>query len=672
MNFNTSHFMMHTIRLAISIAVFFSLSVTTYSQSVYYDALYLKDSTENRMVADKVVLEIGTDVKKEVIKILKKYSKTPNPTPAEIENELADNPFINMSGLAQNTTELKSLFATVPKGSLQMSRLPQLKVTNFADGLARFLVSRMKEELNVMFFDHFNKFLKAQPDTKALFPKTYFIMLLMSDRIYDYQSYLPTLREAFEQDLSGLLHSANEWVNDSPQEKSILKFFKDKPEALACVQLGIRIAQKVESGTKPGDILHEVKDDSLRLDKIHLNVRPILQTTDLFSQSLRSNNPRRYWITEEQFGAFENEIFVRIYLGLLYQQSKNQKITFTNKKTLDGLMRDATNAKEKIKAQEQIREMVTSARQYMVSIKAQLIQIDESISLARENIEGAGLAGYFALSKKISGIIDETIKSGFLGSLIHIPQADIDLITQMEFYLEHSINLLSGITLKSYSAAVFEVALILNQATGDSSKKFTDGFIRYGTFMATVATATTSKEVQDAIEAVALPPGSALIKRSTPLNISINSYVGFHGGTEYLRGGSGWSPIYGMSAPVGLALSTDIRNKKKKQKGSISAFISLIDIGAVASFRIEDDSTQQLPEIKLGNIFAPGIYVVWGIGKTPLSIGGGWQKGPQLRAVNVPDPANPGQFKNELKDGYRWSIFIAVDIPLFNLYTKTR
>ena len=150
-----------------------------------------------------------------------------------------------------------------------------------------------------------------------------------------------------------------------------------------------------------------------------------------------------------------------------------------------------------------------------------------------------------------------------------------------------------------------------------------------------------------------------------------------HYGNEYLIGHTvgqtGWSAIYGISAPIGFAISTDLRNPSgRKMFGSISGFISLFDIAAVASFRVKDDDTEELPEIKLENIFAPGAYAVWGIGKTPISIGYGWQKGPQLRSVHVPDPNNAGQFKNELLSGYRWSVFVAVDIPLVNLYTRSR
>lgn len=213
--------------------------------------------------------------------------------------------------------------------------------------------------------------------------------------------------------------------------------------------------------------------------------------------------------------------------------------------------------------------------------------------------------------------------------------------------------------------AIYTDYLSINRITGTK-------FIKYASFMAAVTESDSPEDVKAALNAAALPAGSASIKRQTPFNISINAYLGLHAGNEYLEEGTfgskpGWGKIRGVSAPIGIAFS-----KGLGRIGSMSLFASLIDVGAVASFRIKDDSTEQLPAIELENIFAPGLHLVYGFPKTPISIGYGWQRGPQLRTVNVEDQNNPGQFNNELLNGYRWAFFVAVDIPLFNLYTKTR
>jgi len=198
--------------------------------------------------------------------------------------------------------------------------------------------------------------------------------------------------------------------------------------------------------------------------------------------------------------------------------------------------------------------------------------------------------------------------------------------------------------------------------------------LKYGSFMSALVQAKSSAQVHAAIEAIALPVGSARVKRVSFFNVSLNTYLGLHWGDEYLNSDNsgqvkpGWSSIYGVSAPIGFAASMSISRKA----GSMSLFASMVDLGAIASFRLKDDETDQLPTIKLENIFAPGLYLIYGIPKTPISVGYGWQKGPQLRSVNVPDPQDPGKFVNEYVNGYRWSLFLAVDIPMFNFYTASR
>lgn len=193
--------------------------------------------------------------------------------------------------------------------------------------------------------------------------------------------------------------------------------------------------------------------------------------------------------------------------------------------------------------------------------------------------------------------------------------------------------------------------------------------------MTAVADAENPEDVKAALNAAALPAGSSSIKRQTPFNVSINSYLGFHIGEEKLEG-KGWGAIRGVSAPVGIAVSAGIKHWPFRESGSISFFGSIIDIGAVASFRLtNDEGVEELPEMKLENIIAPGAYVVYGIPKTPISIGYGWQRGPQLRGITTTAAEVEGEpplVSYDLANGYRWNFFIAVDIPLFNLYTKSK
>lgn len=222
--------------------------------------------------------------------------------------------------------------------------------------------------------------------------------------------------------------------------------------------------------------------------------------------------------------------------------------------------------------------------------------------------------------------------------------------------------------------------------------QFPSKIMKYGNLAAGIVQAKSAEEAKNMIAAVALPAGSASIKKKTISNWSINAYVGAaYSYEKYNEGPAGLEDEYrgglGLSTPVGVAWSHGIERRKVDKKkmtedlrySSLTVFVSLIDVGAIASFRFNPVETtedggqvSELPEIKLENIFAPGAYLVYGLPKVPISIGGGVQYAPQLRKVEV-DPADPAQATLDIQTSLlRFQVFVGVDIPLFNLYSKTR
>jgi hypothetical protein len=203
-------------------------------------------------------------------------------------------------------------------------------------------------------------------------------------------------------------------------------------------------------------------------------------------------------------------------------------------------------------------------------------------------------------------------------------------------------------------------------------KDVLNAIYKYGTFMATVVEAKTSDEVADAIEAAALPAGSSRIKKETKFNVSLNSYLGLYVGYEQIRGfdTSGFRlNTFGVSAPIGVAISCGhsvFFIPTGNHGWSTSAFVSILDIGALASFRIKDDSTSQIPTIHLQDIVSPGVFLAIGFPKFPISVNFGVQMGPNLRSVT----ATGNDYSNSIY--LRYSASLVVDIPIFNFYSKTR
>jgi len=186
-------------------------------------------------------------------------------------------------------------------------------------------------------------------------------------------------------------------------------------------------------------------------------------------------------------------------------------------------------------------------------------------------------------------------------------------------------------------------------------------FLQYGLFLANVLKARNPAEVKAAIRMVAMPPGSSQAKKESSFDISINSYVGIYGGEETLLNpgiSEPSKPTYGLTVPVGISVSTGFR-----RYGSLSLFMPIIDLGAVAAFRIETNQAVNLPNFNLQNLASPGAYLVYGFPNYPFALAGGVQYGPQLRKIernglNIESPA------------YRYSVALTVDIPLFNLYNR--
>jgi hypothetical protein len=183
--------------------------------------------------------------------------------------------------------------------------------------------------------------------------------------------------------------------------------------------------------------------------------------------------------------------------------------------------------------------------------------------------------------------------------------------------------------------------------------KTTEVLIKYLSFAANLASATNSDEVKEAINAVALPPGSYSIKQKSSFNISVNGYVGY---TWDFRKGKVYAN--GIYAPIGFSVSTGL---SRKLGGAVSVFASIIDVGAIVTYRIKNGETEELKqEIRLESIVSPSAQLLFAIPRTPIAIGPGWRRTPKLFYKDDTDftVVKP-------KDVFNLSVLI--DIPLFTI-----
>ena len=198
--------------------------------------------------------------------------------------------------------------------------------------------------------------------------------------------------------------------------------------------------------------------------------------------------------------------------------------------------------------------------------------------------------------------------------------------------------------------------------------------LKYGNAIASIVKSETPEEAEAAIETAALPAGSSSIKKNASFSVSLNAYIGGYFGksvnsTDEIDGNN--SKV-GVTAPVGIAFNRGLGHYNNGTAiGSLSLYGTLIDVGAIAGYRLNDDSTALDQKVTLNDIFTPG-DLVYGIGLpfkwlsyVPLSVGYGWQYGSKLYYKK-------GDGKLAISDKSRWrdNWFVAIDIPLTNFWTK--
>lgn len=578
---------------------------------------------------------------------------------------------------------------------LSLSSIGGLDVTNLADGLAKFVVKRTKEELSIAFFKRFKNTIDSIPDLQTLFPATANLLSSIESEVYDYKKYIQNLREAFKADIQALDENLPGIIDNHPA------LFARYPALAVSLRSGCYITGELKRQVHPGDILANYPLDIMDRAGISKNYPGAIQTIQLLSASLRdtASTDSNYWVNIKYLRQLVNDKrALQIYFGLLYQKALNDfdSVQFQNTSLVQLL--------------DTLAEHYNEYNDYYRSYKLYIMRFAEKTDALNKMIKNYTKPANDSLAlelykKYFDASIDLVEYATQVGQLPFINR--IKFLEHLHdtlavyFDISHATSdLVIDINRKNYSSAINRAIYIYGEirtkpskaealamrtsANSNASRRSLQPavdslnrseialnmFVKYGGFMATVATAKNSNEVEAAIEAFALPTGSASIKRQSPFNVSLNVYAGLFTGFEKIRGVDDKFKInsYGVTVPVGIAVSKghSVLFIPVKWGCSSSVFISLIDIGAVAAYRFKDDTTvSKLPTIQLKDIVSPGIFYSQGFGKTPLSLNLGWQAGPVLRKVGLKE--------NEFGKAYsRFSISLCVDIPLLNFYTKSK
>lgn len=729
--------------------ILFLLFSSYYSQaqSIYYDALYLKAKLDPD-ISNKILLE------KDIKQLLMPYF--PGTNEDNIDTALLNkNPFL--IGLFEPVA-LQGLGKGFIKSSL--SSIGGLDVTSIADGLARFLIKRGREELNIAFFQRMKKFLDENIEAKTLFPAT--SVFLGNIASYRYAELLQSLREAFHKDLRNLIVNLNMLI-DLPKYKELLKALPEIRVAIRSAKIVSELSQ-ADSSIHPANLIHhlaylkewhemdinlenswklldiisesvrkknyeidtivlnnesvtvrkrQILNDSVIADTVHLNKnlfrieRSTARSGTLIIDTIRTDkirfdttfNSEIAWIKYIDFQSdiLENDITLKIYLGLLYQ------------KVYDVSFRIKNNTISVRQFMEQYVDDIFTIADLVENFLLLANDVDQSIKdLKGKKSEPLTNDDYYSYIEKAINIIEY----GFKVANTIKPGISEDRYIVMA---RNANSLFKNIYTKNYNAAVMNGYLILEEvlskskeaiedkndffstAISSSSKdsfmksntkltsakffeeenlrsKTVERILKYGNLIASIVKSESPEEAEAAIEAAALPAGSSSIKKNSAWNFSLNAYIGGYisNYTNEVNKIDGSNSKSGLTAPIGIAFSKGLGHFKNGSTiGSLGAYLTFIDVGGIAGYRLSHDSTALEQKITLDDIFAPGGYLVYGIGLpfleyVPLSIGYGWQYGSKL------------YFKKQtgtlaVSDMSRWrsNWFIAIDIPLANFWTKS-
>jgi hypothetical protein len=678
-------------------------------QGVYYDAMFIKDSCYEK-------LDNSFKNKDALYKILIKYY--PEGTILS-ESLIKQNPFFNP--LVPITIKQEATKTPIPQFSL--SQIGGLDVTNIADGFAKFLVKRTKQELNAAFFQKFKEAIADTTfrDLQTIFPQTYRSLTIIGDEIYNYEAYLQTLRESFENDLANLPTNLPSIIDNHPE------FFEKLPWLQATLESGCYISKELRDKIHPGDILKDYPVEYL--NRMNKNWKGAVQTLQLISSSLRdsSQSDSVYWVNISNIKKLAgNKDAFRIYLGLIYQQATEtpyDSIEFQGTTLIDILTSIAGDYDHTYDAYKNyIIHFGEKANRLNAQIKnyskhaSDSLKFEQYASYFNGTIDllqymaevgklpyvnlpylADSLKDYFDVAHSTSDLVLDINRRNYgsaITNTVHIYEIILNkyFITDNENKeaekmisdiagagvvtnarasrdLGSSITNLSPAKLKQMKPYADKV-YYHNQLAGIFfSKETIKKIFKYGTLMASIVQAKNSDDVAAAIEAAALPSGSSRIKRETPFNVSLNAYAGLFTGHETISGVKDNKVFntYGVTAPIGVALSWGVSH------WSLSAFFSFVDIGTVAAFRFQNDTIDQVPTIQLKDIVSPGAFLSIGIPKSPLSVNLGAQMGPNLRNVYTKD-VNTGEYVNSYQNSVYWrfSASLLVDIPLLNFYTKSK
>jgi hypothetical protein len=526
-------------------------------------------------------------------------------------------------------------------------------------GLSDFLVRRTKQELHIAFFKEFQDKIKTSEEMQILFPKTATVLGTLDRDVYQFSAFWEAIRMGFAEDLDKILPNLSVYAaeTDKIKDKGIKAISSDM----------FMLMELLKTDAKPTDVIRYLGNEGmlqqLELDKKGMRVvQANLRLIGLLSEALESDSKTAYWIKSSDMLSLSNDTLnTDFFLGLLYQRGKNIEMgdNYSFGDYLKTLRKTRNNSKTFIR---ELQSFVVQGQKLELYVK----EMKEKEKASRDASATVAPISKADKAKQFYNYAEQcidmvewgyTYKKRFMGAA-----SKEDSLFKHYLGIAKNLNQLTyEVQEQKYAIAIVTTINIIEKILPDDVWGCEQrNLLKYGSFIATAVNAKDAEQVSQAIEAFALPPGSSAIKKYAGFSVSLNAYVGASGGMEFLEGLSP-SPFYSLATPIGISI-----NRGFRKAGSLSLLISVLDIGALTTYRFDPNNTSALPDLRFENVLAPGGYLVYGVPRYPLSFGIGGQLGPNLRSVTN------GNLNITSTKGFRLGAFIAVDIPLVNLYSSNK
>ncbi len=600
------------------------------------------------------------------IQNLREFTKSP--VSDKINVDLIKNQYIMLQNEkiqkdGSGNTKFTDLIET-PNSNLQTG----ISESELIIAITDVLIERGKEELATAFFskmaerfeakdsliinelylnDVVHKDYKISPIyLKNLFPNLYFI-LKNSTQFINIQLN-NTFKTALEKDLQGLLLNIDKYI--IPEDyKSCIQYTLSKTIYKTIVEL--------ENKSHPAIIFKNIRPKisihSNKFDHV-LNLLCGISESLLDNSEITGNNNDDVWLNLNSinYSNYLNQEGLNYYISLIYNNNKN-------KPSFDSLL-NWTNF-DMVQAQSlapKIFDIITKISGLEIKIKdfnsyensSKTKDVSELIYNLTNNV--------ISMIKNVTDLNKNISKSG-----LEIEKGLNNAAFVNEFVFD--------IHKKNFSSAILTAIKIVDENIHTyKNGTFKKDLLKYLTFAADISQAKTSEDASNIFEAAILPTGSYRLKRCFNYSSSISAYVGINGGAEWLDDGDKKPAGYtGMFLPIGIDFSWS-DGTEDIPSPSNSLFFSVLDLGVVAGYRFKNTNTDNniddnVPLIKFEHIIAPGIFYMHGFADFPLDFGLGIEYLPKLRAIT--DDQN---LELNKANGFRATAFIAVDLPLFNIYGK--